>query len=151
MIINRPSPFGAAHQTPKRIIVHAMSEWINGMYAPDFLLSVGLSAHALVTPDGDIIKCREDTQGAFHAKGFNTNSLGIEFLLPGHNDYGSFLDGIARPGWVSEPQLLAGARWIAEWMARWNITQIDGHCDVDPARKKDPGRGFPWDTLRAAL
>src|SRR5690606_28750529 len=86
MIINRPSPFGAAHQTPKRIIVHAMSEWINGMYAPDFLLSVGLSAHALVTPDGDIIKCREDTQGAFHAKGLNTDSLGIEFLLPGHND-----------------------------------------------------------------
>lgn len=151
MIIERPSPFGAVSQTPKRIVVHAMAERIEGMDASHFLESIGLSAHALVTPQGNIIKCREDTQGAYHAKGFNADSLGIEFLLPGEHSYESFLAGIDKPDWVAKQQLLAGARWIAEWVARWGITQIDGHCDVDPARKRDPGRGFDWDALRSAL
>lgn len=157
MIIYRPSPFGAASQTPKRIVVHAMAEWFDmdddGMlYADAFLQQVNLSAHVLVKPDGSIIRCREDTQGAWHAKDFNTDSLGIEFLAP--NRYGytyeGFLQTIDEP-WLTEPQLLVGARVIAEWIARWGITQIDGHCDIDPVRKRDPGRGFPWDKLRAAL
>lgn len=149
MIISRPSPFGAASQTPERIVVHAMAERINGMDASHFLESIGLSAHALVAPQGNIIRCREDTQGAYHAKGFNRNSLGIEFLVPGEHSYESFLAAIDRP-WVNDVQLLAGARVIAEWIARHGITQIDGHCDIDPTRKKDPGQ-FPWDRLRAAL
>lgn len=150
MIIHRPNPYGAASQTPRRIVVHAMGERVSGKDASHFLESAGLSAHALVTPTGNIIKCREDTQGAYHAKGFNTDSLGIEFLVPGDHDIASLYRAMDRP-WVSDAQLLAGARWIAEWVVRWGITQIDGHCDIDPSRKRDPGKGFPWDKLRAAL
>lgn len=160
MIRLSPNPYGAARQTPRRIVVHAMHEWFDmsdagtdpGMlYADKFLEHVGLSAHVLVTPAGEVIRCRDDQQGAYHAKGFNTDSLGIEFLVP--NRYGYSYDAFLRAieeDWVSEAQLLTGGRVIAEWIARWGITQIDGHCDLDPARKRDPGN-FPWDRLRAAL
>ena len=171
MIIHKHLPHGAKSQTPRQIIVHAMQAeyaplavrqalqamgreapaFLPGpVYADRFLDLIGLSAHALVKPNGDIVVLREDNEGAYHAKGFNTDSLGIEFLVPGQATYGQFLRSIEQP-WVAKNQLLAGARWVAEWMSRWNITQIRGHCDVDPARKKDPGQGFPWAQFRELL
>ena len=89
---------GPKNNNPKRIIVHAMGQHIvqdnDILFAPDFLDSVGLSAHCLIDPSGEVIRCRNDNEGAWHAKGFNTDSLGIEFLVEGVHDYASFLEAI---------------------------------------------------------
>jgi len=95
---NIPLPAGASHNAPQRIILHAMGEFIDtdgrDYFAADFLKKLGLSAHMLITPSGVAIKCREYNQGAYHAKGYNTNTLGIEFLVPGLHTYESFLEAI---------------------------------------------------------
>lgn len=135
------------------VIMHAMGEYIGNQYAPDFLDSIKLSAHVLVTPSGSIIKCREDTEVAWHAKGFNSNSLGVEFLVPGHHDYGTFLDTIAQPGWLTPEQFDAGVNLVAAWAYKYGLNgdQLVRHSDIDPDRKKDPGAGFPWEELRSKV
>ena len=92
-----PSEFGNKFNNPKMIVVHSMGEFIldpHPMHASDFLVKLGFSAHVLVEPSGDAIICRDDDQGGYHAKGYNTDSLGIEFLVEGHHDYGTFLEAI---------------------------------------------------------
>lgn len=145
-IVYMPLTAGSSSQTPNRVVVHAIAEFIDGVPAVDFLRSVGLSAHAFVTCSGVIIRCREDTRGAYHAKGYNTNSLGIEFLVPGNHDYTSFKDKIRTP-YLTENQYKSGLWQIKEWFSNWLIGDISRHSDLDPARKTDPGDGFPWEKL----
>lgn len=174
MIIDRPLVHGPEAQTPDRIIVHALAHKIpitketkeyyereqgrdvgkvgEIVYAATWLDRLGLSAHQLVAPAGDVIRCREDIQGAWHARGFNTNSLGIEILVPGILTYGEFLDKIHEP-WCRPggPQFNAAVESVVDWCVSWNIPvrpgRIDRHSDVDPARKYDPGPGFPWEAF----
>lgn len=165
-VIQRPLSHGPENQHPNRIIVHAMVQTIRitpdvvhwhpklerhsgeRLYAATFLDEIGLSAHILVaSPRGERIRCREDTQGAWHAKGFNTDSLGIEVLV-GHVDgYGEFLDRIREP-WVERDTYISAVEQVIEWCRKWDIAPepgtLDRHCDLDPERKYDPGAGFPW-------
>lgn len=133
---------GAAKQTPDRIVIHAMSEFINGMHAVDFLKNIGLSVHAMVAPDGKIIRCRRDHQGAYHAKGANTNSLGVEFLVPGPHTYASFLEDIQHD-YISVEQYDAGVWLLKNWLRKFDIIEISEHRYISPGRKYDPGPGFP--------
>lgn len=157
-VIQRPLSHGAAHQRPRRIIVHAMAYQLDyqgeRLYAASFLDRIGLSAHMLVAPDGTLIRCREDEQGAWHARGFNEDSLGVEVLVPGVYDYLSFVQRIAEP-WPSRQQFQATIDLVQHWCARWGIGmtpgQLDRHCDVDPDRKSDPGRGFDWVAFKNRL
>jgi len=143
-----PLPKGASSNSPKRIVIHAMGEFIKykeeDMYAPYFLKEIGLSAHALITPEGTVIRCREDNQGGYHAKGHNTDTLGVEFMLQGVHDYGSFIRGIKNP-WVNAKAYAAGQELIKQWMAKHAIKKEDVvyHSEIDPERKEDPGIGFP--------
>ena len=152
-------PRGARHQDPKRIIVHAMGEYIfyDGIYmhAVDLLRNIrykvkgetkkGLSAHILVCPDGDIIRCRQDDQGAYHAAGHNDNSLGIEFLVKGSHDARSFRKAI-KEEYLTPEQYKAGMEFVRdEWRIKKGILRLERHSDVSPERKQDPGEGFPWD------
>lgn len=151
-MIDRPLAHGADRQTPRRIIVHAMAYQLDyegeHIYAATFLDRIGLSAHILVAPDGTLIRCRDDEQGAWHARGHNTDSLGVEILVPGVYDYGSFLQRIAEP-WAGDVQFSAAVDCVTQWCSTWNIPPepgtLDRHSDVDPDRKYDPGRGFHWD------
>lgn len=147
-IIREPLEAGASVQTPRMIVVHCMGEFIldpKPIHATDFLAKLGLSAHALVAPDGDVYLCRDDDQGAYHARGYNTDSLGIEFLVEGHHNYGSFIEKIKSP-YVSEEQLKAGVKAVKSWVKAYNIPRekIVRHSDISPGRKVDPGAGFPW-------
>ena len=149
-IIERPLRAGNQFNSPKLIIVHAMGEYIKDekpVFAPDFLEGYGLSAHALIVPNGDVIICRSDQSGAYHARGFNTDSLGVEFLVKGKHDYGSFLDAI-KTDWVTKEQWVAGIELVQLWMKKHNITDVRRHSDISPGRKSDPGTGFKWQEFK---
>jgi len=79
-----PLDAGFDNHSPKRIVIHAMGEYIDtepvDYHAVDWLRKLGLSAHAFITPSGVVIRGRKDAQGAYHAKGYNAGSLGVEFL-----------------------------------------------------------------------
>lgn len=148
-IIERWLDHGARSNIPTRVVVHSMGHYIlhEGVYkaAASFLDDVGLSAHALIAYGGEVIMCRREDQGAYHAKGHNTSTLGVEFLVPGKHDYGSFIKTIAEPGWVSGFAFEAGVELVRGWCQRHDIEAIVRHSDIDPDRKKDPGAGFPWE------
>ena len=113
------------------------------IYAPDFLDKYGLSAHSLITPAGDNIRCRLDDEIAWHARGYNTNSLGCEVLVSGKHDYGSFIEAI-KYNWLTETQYKALLYQVREWLELYPIKRIAKHSDLSPGRKVDPGNGFDW-------
>ena len=99
-VINRQSPYGTSTQQPNRIILHSIAEYIRFegelLYAPEFLEKIKLSAHALIAPDGTLIRTRQDKEGAYHAKSHNKNTLGVEIMVAGEHDYSSFLKTIEK-------------------------------------------------------
>lgn len=165
-IINIPLHSNDDYNDPKRIVIHAMAEYIlcdQGTYdyykkkriylelgrayhAFEWLRVIGLSAHRLITPMGQMIKCRKDKEGAAHARGHNTDTLGMEILVPGVHNYASFLDALKTP-WVKPSQFTSSVYVTGAWMTKHTIeiNDVVKHCDIDPTRKKDPGEGFPWE------
>lgn len=147
-VVPAPLPHGGtAIQKPDRIIVHAMAEYTHYdghiLHARDLLDVLKLSVHALVTPSGVVIRCRTDEQQAWHAKAHNRNSLGIEFLVPGVHTYETFLAAM-KGTYLADAEYFAGAAQVRAWVRRYGIKRVERHSDVDPDRKYDPGRGFPW-------
>ena len=143
-----PLEAGAQSQSPSRIVVHAMAEFIDtephDYHAVEWLRKLGLSAHTCITPSGVVIRSRRDDEGAYHAKGFNTDSLGVEFLVAGIHTYPTFLDAMKKK-YLTPVQYRAGVELVREWRDRHEITTIDRHSDLSPGRKADPDRGFPWE------
>ena len=150
IVKNMPLPNGPKKQIPSRIVIHSMGEFIKldsgTKYAYDFLKYKKLSAHALICPDGTVIRCRDDNQGAWHARGFNKNSLGVEFLVTGEHNYSSFKKTINNY-YLTFEQHVAGVELLRGWCSTHDIVSIDRHSDLDPKRKVDPGRGFPFDLI----
>jgi N-acetyl-anhydromuramyl-L-alanine amidase AmpD len=147
-IIQYPLNRGASSQEPDKAIHHAMAEYIfykgKIRHALEFLEMIGLSAHILISPNGDIYECRKPDQGAYHAKGHNKNTLGCEWLLEGKWDYYSFIERIKTP-YLTDTQFNKGCKYIGDrWVNRLGILYHTTHSRVDPKRKADPGDGFPW-------
>lgn len=153
--VNIPLYSGGGRNNPKIIVVHSMGEFIGPVkskyfYAIDWLAKLGLSAHAFATPSGVIIKSFSPEFIAWHAKAFNTGSLGIEFLVPGVHLIESFKKAIDSE-YVSAEQFSAGIDWVVAMLNRYDIQKVTRHSDLDPERKVDPGKGFPWEDFLHTL
>ena len=155
---------------PVCLVVHAMGEHIKAdgiIPAWDWLEQSGLSVHALIYPNGTVLRSAHDEDVAYHAgksrivigdktwEGLNAVSLGAEFLLAGDYDYTSLLKGMAQPDAYSDAQYEAGAKLYAGWCRDFAlpVERVVGHSDVsgDELRgegngKRDPGQG--WNMAR---
>ena len=149
MIINMPSIHGRENLEPTAIVIHAIGEYIRlegeDVYAPRFLRSRGESAHAFITPSGEVIVARNNDQVAWHARahGFNFKSIGVEFMVPGAHTWDTFRKAI-QTDWVREVQYKAGVQFVKDLLDLYPIGDIVEHSAIDPERKVDPGSGFPW-------
>ena len=103
-----------------------------------------VSAHYLVTRDGQDIQMVADAQRAWHAGAgewqgradVNSRSIGIELDNAGNHPF-------------AEPQMAALEDLLDRLMQRWDIPPggVIGHSDMAPGRKIDPGRRFDWTRL----
>lgn len=109
-----------------------------------------VSAHYLITEDGQVIQMVDEDKRAWHAgvswwrgvKNVNSASIGIEIVNPGHEfDYRPF----------TEEQMSALWPLLADIVKRYDIKPINvvGHSDIAPPRKVDPGELFDWPRLAA--
>ena len=171
-LLDHPNPHGPNYYTQRRtcrhgitgrphlIVVHT-AEVLPDFDPPDYAAervvnyasttTRSVSWHSTVDSDS-IIPTLPDEYVGFHVKGFNTCSLGME--------YGTQAAAWWKTPWEwREPTLLNGARQVADWCKKWDITvkhltraEVDegwggivGHDVLDPDRRTDPGESFPWD------
>ena len=107
-----------------------------------------VSSHYLIKKNGDIVVMIPDLYVAWHAgksswksfKSLNKNSIGIEISNPGHeNTYVNF----------SKKQIQSILYLSKLLIKKYKIksSNVLGHSDIAPFRKKDPGEKFPWKHL----
>ena len=107
-----------------------------------------VSCHYLIDQKGIIIKMVEENKVAWHAgkskwKNFNNlnkNSIGIELVNKGHEfGYQKF----------SDVQIRKLINLCLHLKRKYKIknSNVLGHSDIAPLRKKDPGEKFPWKKL----
>jgi len=110
-----------------------------------------VSWHATVDKDS-IIYMLPDEYTAYHVIGYNATTLGIEQACQSAK-WAEYPDD-----WV-EATLNNTAKVVREWCKKYNIPMVRitkaefdaggkgilAHADLDPARRSDPGRTFPWD------
>ena len=104
-----------------------------------------VSSHYLIKKNGDIVVMVPDLYIAWHAgksswksfKSLNKNSIGIEISNPGHEyNYLNF----------SKKQVQSIIYLSKSLLKKYKIksSNVLGHSDIAPLRKKDPGEKFPW-------
>ena len=107
-----------------------------------------VSCHFLIDRKGQILKMVEENKVAWHAgkskwKNFinlNKNSIGIEIVNKGHElGYEKF----------TFQQINSVIQICKNLKKKYKIknSNIVGHSDIAPLRKKDPGEKFPWKKL----
>jgi len=107
-----------------------------------------VSSHYLIKKNGTIVVMVPDLYVAWHAgksswksfKSLNKNSIGIEISNPGHeHTYINF----------SKKQIQSILYLSKSLIKKYNIksSNVLGHSDIAPFRKKDPGEKFPWKHL----
>ena len=107
-----------------------------------------VSSHYLIKKNGDIVVMVPDLYVAWHAgksfwksfKSLNKNSIGIEISNPGHeHNYINF----------SKKQIRSILYLSKLLKKKYKIqsSNVLGHSDIAPFRKKDPGEKFPWKYL----
>ena len=85
------------------------------------------SAHYLITEKADIVQLVEEENKAWHCRNYNDVSIGIEIA--------GFYDQDLR-----EQQIMKTTTLIKDIQRRRGNLQIKPHSELDPARRKDPGK-----------
>lgn len=103
-----------------------------------------VSAHYLISENGDILQMVTEDMRAWHAGAgawgacvdINSNSIGIELDNTGVTPF-------------SEPMMASLEALMPQIMERWDIDakRVIGHSDMAPDRKFDPGCRFDWKRL----
>jgi len=149
-IISTPSPNFDERKLPITILVMHYTGMGDAASAINWLANpeAKVSAHYVVTEDGQIVQMVDEKDRAWHAgrsywrgiSDVNSASIGIEIVNKGHeHGYVPFPD-------VQMQSVLSLSREIA---ARHDIlpSNVVGHSDIAPARKMDPGELFDWEML----
>jgi N-acetylmuramoyl-L-alanine amidase len=107
-----------------------------------------VSSHYLIKKNGVIVVMVPDLYVAWHAgksswknfKSLNKNSIGIEISNPGHEH--AYLN-------FSKKQIQSILYLSKSLIKKYKIksSNVLGHSDIAPLRKKDPGEKFPWKYL----
>ena len=108
-----------------------------------------VSTHYLIDRKGQILKMVDDNKIAWHAGkskwknyiNLNKYSIGIELVNKGHEfGYEKF----------TIPQVNNLIKLCLNLKKKYKIknSNIVGHSDIAPLRKKDPGEKFPWQKLK---
>lgn len=172
-LIDKPNPSGPHYYTRRRpcqhgkttphlIVIHTaevLPDWEEEDTAAEKVARYAstttrqVSWHVTIDSDSTI-PMLPDEYTAFHVRGFNSCSLGIEIGTQAHKWYGS-------PDEWRYSILHRIADQCAAWGKRWDIpaTQLSlaqigaghaglvGHFQLDPERRSDPGPAFPWNYL----
>ncbi|BAK65071.1 MULTISPECIES: N-acetylmuramoyl-L-alanine amidase [Sphingobium] len=149
-MIETPSPNFDERTLPISVLVLHYTGMPDAPSAIQWLASPEskVSAHYVVTEDGQVIRMVDERKRAWHAgvswwrgiSNINSASIGIELINPGHEwGYRPFPD----------EQIDALIPLVHDIMTRHRITRgnVVGHSDIAPARKQDPGELFPWHKL----
>ena len=107
-----------------------------------------VSCHYLIDRNGDTYKMVDDNKIAWHAGkskwknviNLNKNSIGIEIQNKGHQIYYQHFSNKQISSLIVLIKLLIKKYKI-------NKSNVLGHSDIAPLRKKDPGEKFPWSFL----
>jgi N-acetylmuramoyl-L-alanine amidase len=149
-IIETPSPNFDERAAPISMIVLHYTGMQDAASAIAWLANPEskVSAHYVVTEDGQVIRMVPEDKRAWHAgrshwretDDVNSASIGIEIVNPGH-EFGY------RP--FPDEQIEALIPLMQGIKERYGITRgnIVGHSDIAPQRKQDPGELFPWGKL----
>ncbi len=109
-----------------------------------------VSCHYLIDRKGQILKMVDDINVAWHAgkskwknyNNLNKYSLGIELVNKGHEfGYEKF----------TAPQINSLIKLCLKLKKKYQIkkSNIIGHSDIAPLRKRDPGEKFPWQKMKS--
>jgi N-acetyl-anhydromuramyl-L-alanine amidase AmpD len=87
-----------------------------------------VSAHYLVWPNGDIVQMVNPSDTAWHVRGHNARSVGIE--IAGYFN---------RP--ITNQQVTRTAELVSHLLNQYDLqpTAIRAHSQLDPSRRRDPG------------
>ena len=106
------------------------------------LKSRGLSVHYIIDRDGTIYYAVDEQYLAYHAKGYNTGSIGIEIVNTGYADME-----------YTEAQYESVKELIVDIASRWPNISVDnehvlGHFEADDRGWKwDPSPNFDWSMI----
>lgn len=155
------------YQEADGIIIHSMGQYVGEQHAPDFLESIGLSAHFYIEPDGLILFGVDHSKIAYHAgkskfkeqTDLNSTFIGLEILIEGKHSWNSFKEAIKTSDSFTNKHYQSVAdvcRDLINIYPKITLDRIVEHSEVsgsdvrqDP--KIDPGKGFSMKKLKELI
>lgn len=146
---------------PTWIVLHCMAGTFLGTQSWFKNPKSKVSAHYLVSKKGEIVNMIKPELKAWHTKGFNSVSLGIEMedvpTVKGKADLTK--NCLTDPNWCTEAELKAVAELTATLMAKYNIPIERVIAHNDPMLRKPPynndhldiGSFFNWTLFRTLV
>jgi N-acetyl-anhydromuramyl-L-alanine amidase AmpD len=140
------------------IVVHTAEGGTKAVNIAKYLSTTNRTASAhVVIDDEEIVELVPDEFTAFHCRGSNSKSLGLEIAY--------FADKWGEDPDYEEACIALSASWCADKALKYNIPMervtIDewnagkkgfiSHAECDPARRTDPGENFDWDKFFAYM